>query len=88
MRLGSPTPLKISIDLPWLSTVASGTLSISHLRAAAPSPSVLKIAWSSISSTVTSAPVALASCLATLSQSTAPSPATAQILVMPATSPP
>ena len=57
---GSPTPLKISIDCPWLSTVASGTLSISHLRAAPPSPAVLKIAWSSISSTVTLAPTASA----------------------------
>ncbi len=43
IRLGSPTPLKISIDCPWLSTVASGTLSISHLRAASPSPLVLRM---------------------------------------------
>ena len=86
--LGSPTPLKISIDCPWLSTVASGTLSISHFRAASPSPLVLKIAWSSISSTVTLAPTALASRLAICGQATLPSGATTQILVMPAVSPP
>ena len=41
---GSPTPLKISIDWPWLRTVAAGTLSISHLRATSPSPFVLRMA--------------------------------------------
>jgi hypothetical protein len=66
--VGIADPLKISIDCPWLSTVASGTLSISHLRAAPPSPLVLKIAWSSISSTVTLAPTALASRLAVCGQ--------------------
>ena len=53
IRFGLPTPLKISIDWPWLSTIASGKLSISHVRAVSPRPVVRKIAWSSSVSTAT-----------------------------------